>query len=562
MRKSLIGFFTIVLLVLFVGPFICGIWLQQKYIELIAFTNLQGQVRVTLVDYQRGWFASDVRLMIEVEHATLQPMLDVLGAAPAAPAANYQIIVQQAIQHGPVIYHAAHDLPTWLGLAAIQNQITLSPDFTALFTALGVTHMSLKADNDFISLAGNYVNHLEFADLTLRDVEHDIDVQVNKITSRVWFWPREKRMSGLVALNKGIFKNATNSTLLDKCELTFNERLNQNNLWLGASSFSLPMLKHVRDAGLNFSLTQFNFNSTTEENAGLLDGNRTLEVAKIQLGEQVIGPLSLRISAKKLNMQAIIQALHVYKNALFDGMKTPEQLTEEISQLVPKMLVAGSEVKLEKLLLVTPLGRLQASGVVNWPLKNFTPPRTLDTLFDTAAAHVTAQMPKKMLQQIIEASAQLPIFVHQVAGSEQENLIEMTEQLQFAVQQHVLFVVELLAEHAITDEVANQLLLLQKQFVPMEDYSEAIKALFWAKKITLYDVYQLSFYYAQIQQPYQYLQNRASAYQNAITAQFTTQVNDLLQQGFIKQEKEDYLLSASWIDGKWQADTGNGVASY
>ncbi|EKD55482.1 MAG: hypothetical protein ACD_60C00005G0009 [uncultured bacterium] len=162
MRKFISGFVILLMAVLVTAPFILGIFIQKKYPTLLSFYNLRDDVEVNVVDYQRNWFSSDVTLKVIVKNDDdLQETLKSLHAATTRFPPRYQFMVQQHIQHGPLIYWDSQHFPSIFGLAAIRNNVILSEDARNLLTALGIDEIKELSQYDFITYRGNYFNQID-----------------------------------------------------------------------------------------------------------------------------------------------------------------------------------------------------------------------------------------------------------------------------------------------------------------------------------------------------------------------------------------------------------------
>src|SRR3990167_5852879 len=148
--------------VLLTGPLVSGILFRESYSKLLSSYHSQNNVQITMVDYQRGWFNSDVTLKVVVKKdADLQNGLKTLNILTNNLPPAYEFIIQQHIQHGPIMYRNIRYLPSLFGMVAIQNNFIWSSEIKSLFAEIGISGVIVKSDYDFVTYSGDYFNYFE-----------------------------------------------------------------------------------------------------------------------------------------------------------------------------------------------------------------------------------------------------------------------------------------------------------------------------------------------------------------------------------------------------------------
>jgi hypothetical protein len=149
MRKIIISAITLLILILVFGPLAAGFYFKKNYIDLLAFYNTQKNFHVAINDYQRGWWSSKIFLTVTINNAELNPILNVLGLSSENK--KIMFIVEQQVEHGPIIYSSRENLPSHFGLAVIKNKILSEPE------------NFMRSYSNFVNFSGDFFHHIEIA---------------------------------------------------------------------------------------------------------------------------------------------------------------------------------------------------------------------------------------------------------------------------------------------------------------------------------------------------------------------------------------------------------------
>ncbi|MEO8401754.1 MAG: DUF945 family protein [Gammaproteobacteria bacterium] len=550
MRRLLSSVFLLIIIVIVLGPWASGRWLQQNYNHLISFYNSDGAIQVAITHYQRGWMSSDVTLTVDLQNTPeLQDFLQALGAHQPLPT-HYQFVVQQHIQHGPIIYQHTENLPTIFGLGAIQNKIEISPELKKLIATFGIQDFSVKSENNFVSLFGNFYHHVEFLNVRGSFPNSAIKISLGNAVMNLWVQPEKRKMDGSIALENFTLADTGDFLTVPKMNLTINQQLSEGGFWLGESLIKLPEMTLTETGGKSFFIKGFQSHGSSEEIAGQLEGVRTIDIDKIQLPELYAGPIHFQFSAHKLNASAIKGIVTVYQEFVQHGEVYQGQFRRKIIALVPKIVTSGSAIKIDKFDLNAPEGQLQLNAAVFWPDANFIPPENVPDLFKTANAELKVHISKSLMKDVIGYASGMPGAVREMSQPDRPVLLKARDQMTLAVKHNTLLINKWVAGHQITKAIGDELLLMQTNLLPEAQYSAKVSEFLREKQITQSVANQLDLQYAQIQLPYLFLLGKVDEYQQAIKKQMSTQLDDFVKQGFVKEENNKYLVLFKWFEGK------------
>lgn len=550
MRKVLSGIFFLVIVVIVFGPWLSGRWLQQNYNHLISFYNSDSAIQVAITQYQRGWASSQVTLVVDMQNTPeLEDFLQSIGAHQPFPT-HYQFVVKQQIQHGPIIYQHTENLPNIVGLGAIQNTIEISPELKQLITTLGIQDFSVKSENNFVSLFGNFYHHVEFLNVRGNFPNSAMKMHLGNAVINLWVQSEKRKIDGSIAFENFTLADTDDFLTVPKLNLIIDQHLSEGGLWLGKSLIKLPEITLTETGGKSFFIKGFQSRGSSEEISGQLEGVRTVDIDKIQLPELYAGPIHFQFSAHKLNAHAIKSIITIYQEFVQHGEVYQGQFRRKIIALVPKIVTPGSEIKIDKFDLNAPKGQLQLNAAVFWPNANFIPPENMPDLFKSANAELSVHISKPLMKDVIGYASELPGAVREMSGPDRPVLFKARDQLALAVKHNTLLIKKWVAGHQLSKTIGDELLLMQTNFLPEAQYSARVSELLHEKQITQSVANQLDLQYAQVQLPYLFLLGKVDEYQQAVKKQINTQLDDFVKQGFIKEENNKYLVLFKWSEGK------------
>ncbi len=260
-------------------------------------------------------------------------------------------------------------------------------------------------------------------------------------------------------------------------------------------------------------MTQLTVTDDIKTDNQFFNANAEIKIHAVQLEDQKIGPIEARLNLQQLNRSAMDDLITIYHDFIREGELYQGQLREKIRMVFPKIL-------------------------------------------DEASVSLEWKIPKKSVANFIHVVSAQPDFIRDVAEPDHNQLLDMRNQMEFALHRNELFI-DYLSDHGyISNETGDTLISMQKQLIPLQDYAKKIKDLFLSGNISLVVSYQLCWQYAQIIGPYQWLEARAVHYQKIAEKQIQAIFNGFVKKGYVGENDGDYFSRINWSE---KSVTSNGV---
>jgi uncharacterized protein YdgA (DUF945 family) len=289
---------------------------------------------------------------------------------------------------------------------------------------------------------------------------------------------------------------------------------------------------------------------STQKTVKNLSEVNQLDIQQIKINDQLIGPLHVQLSINNLNAEKLNDLIRIAQDGFFYDENYSGQTRQRIATALPQLINPQTTIKLDDFNLATANGALQMQGGVDWTVKDFFSLGNIRDVIMAANAQLKLHINKKLLNDLINFVASSPDTIRDVAAPDRSVLLNVRDQMTFAAQQNKIFIATLVENEVITKKMADDFLAMQDQLVPLDDYAVYIKDLLLTRKIALGISYLLSWQYAQLQQPYQFLEKKVADYQKDAYNQLQRQFNDLLKKGYVIEEKNNYSTLFVWSDGK------------
>lgn len=541
MRK-VIAVILIVAVIALAGPFVTGLLVQHQYRQLVAFYNAQPYVHAVIKDYQRHWFTSDVVLSVQFKGINWQKYADYINAAVFPDVNSFTVTMRQHIQHGPLFYQK--NVPYVFGLAVIENKIMTAPQVLEKIFA----DLSKQTSASFISLRGNFYTQFSLGKINM-PLQNDVVLKVEDFSGNSWLYPNQDRVSGVIKCKNLSFADENNAITIPKIKVKYDQHVGSYGMWLGEYRFILSQIILKEIGATVLTLNDIKMTSNTAEEDGLIGSDKSLRMKNIMLeNNETAGPFRLDFKAENISAKGIADLIKTYEDIMLTGELYETQLAQKISAAIPHVATAGTKLSLA-VALTTQKGDLKGDGVVTWLSPLSVKANNFPELIRNSQGNLSLVVNKELTTEILDYASGMPEFVDDVARDDQEVLLNARNQLELAVKQNQLVLDSLVSKRLLSRTDGEHLLLLQSDLIHSQDYVAEVKKLLLTKKITLGISYVLYWYYAQIQQPYDFLLKKVDGYQQIAKEQLQEQLDDMIKQDYITQKKHDYYFSINWSDG-------------
>lgn len=488
-------------LVLIVAPWLVGLWFQYQYQELVAVANAKGHVAITMTHYHRRWFSSNAELHIRF----LDPGMTRIGAENGKNPV-FEITVNQTIMHGPVFYRDASYLPSFFGWVSIDNVIQLSPDMQKWMQFSQAIYFR---NIDVLTLSGNYFSYFSLPAFMLTQADSDLHFNFNDgLTGKIWLRSDMQHVRGELSMKDFVITD---------------------------------------EEGVATHLSDFTASSFIDESAKKLHGTTQIDIKKLMLGEQETGPLHIEFDVSDLEAGALADLITAYKTIFTQGELYQSQLQQKISTMVPQIFSKTSEIRLAALNLQSATGQLEASGSLSWPGLGV-PSANIGELWDDATGEANVEISKSLVDTALNYMAQLPNF-RSFSPEKRRELLDLEKSYEAANQRNYLFIVSLVNSNQLKEEVALELLALQKHTVPVAEYFSALKTLFLNSAISREMSYTLFWQYLAVREKVSLFEQLFAVDQQSVKSRLRTQFDQWVKEGYIKQERGHYKMTIQKENG-------------
>jgi len=547
MRK-LLAIVLIPVMILVFGPWVTGIWLKYQYEKMIALYNATGSFHIELKNYQRHWFNADVSLAVETRDTTIQNILTTLGMDEDVFPKKINFTIDQHIQHGPFIYHDIQNLPTRFALASVHNTFFFPNEMKKLLQTLGVSTTTVQTDDNCVTFAGNYLQRFSIANLQFIHPEKQARMWIKGMQAAFWLQLEVPHIQGEMDVNDFSFANKKNAFSLSGVQLRLDQHSTLSGLWVGKMDWNIAGIRWKAKSIPPVILSGIHVSSDLHESGGKLWSKPRLKIDKIAMDAQAAGPISLQITARKLNAQALLNIAAVFESVLQRGELYHSELWQRVSFILPTLMAPGASVKVDKFEFVTETGSIQIKAGILWPNKDILPANDMLEMMDNGRVYAKARASKTFVSQVIGILSGLSLF-REVPEQALDELSGMENDATSAMQRNAFLLASLVDANELSENDAEQLVGLLRDEPVGDQYPDKVKQLFLTKAISQETTYLLYWNMVAIQQLVISYRQQVAQYQYVISQQLSNQFDDWIKQGFIKENDKDYSVSMTREEG-------------
>lgn len=536
-RQGWMAVLVIVLAVFIFSPWLIGVAVQQKYEKLLNQFSSEANVQLTVTDYQRGWFSSDATLNVDIADPQILQALSFNGNAVPS---HLSFTLQQHIQHGPLFFHWKHfRFPS--GLVTVHNQLQFSPEFMQFLQNQNMSVPVLESDDDVVTFFGNFQEYFSISNLQITTPAFKGDVQIKNIQGSIFYNPRKPHIKGQVEITNFSFVDPADHVSVPNVSVSFDQLRSPTGIWIGKNDWSFSSASWVSDVSPYVSLSNIKFNGDISEKNGEIFGDRSIDVAKIQIDNEIMGPLQIKLSAQKLNAKAIVDVFSTYQQITKQGEAFQFQLRDKMSSMLPAVINPGASIQLDNVDLKTEFGSLNVKGKLFWPAQNFVAAGNVPELWDYTNMQASLLISKKLTEQIIHIASGMPSF-QELSPEEMLSMNKIQYDSMLAIQLNALLIAGLREANQLSTENANLLYVLQKNDPTGERYLSEIKHLFLTKEISPSIAYFLYWEYLSVQEPLQMLQQKIARHQADVEEQLLIQLGQWMKRGYVVLSGQNYVV--------------------
>jgi hypothetical protein len=514
---------VVILLFLLISPWAMGIYIERLYPSVFKVYETSG-FTVKIIQYHRGWFCSDAKILVQIQQSDLRSFLDELKLPN-----EYEF--QGHIQHGPIIYRPLHGLSTLFGLASIRNT---SP----------TQNLEIA---DFMGFTAKHYNQIILTKIHLKYPNSLIQIALDRGESGIWLNEDLKKLHGEWHIDRLTIADDVASISLPEVIFEFDQYGPNDYYLLGNNHLHIPIVEWKEVDGKFLKVIDFKTSGYVEEKESTFSVNRQFDFQKLLIDGYSFGPMGFEITGKKINAEAVKNLFQSYLDISERGELYQSQLKQKMWMIIPTIVIQDTEIQLNHLNITTPNGKFSLQGKIQWPDPYV--PEDISELLQSMNANADLQISKKILDQWLIYAAHMPYFNQPT--EELENAYWDTRNEMFRNMRLNAFLISSMTDEGlIADADALDLLQLQKEYATLESYQNFLQKLYLNKNILRETNYRLFVQYLAIERSLQILMDITKTQKQDTLQGMKLQWKDWVKGGYIKDVGEGYTISIVQKDGK------------
>jgi uncharacterized protein YdgA (DUF945 family) len=539
-RKREIGLAVLLtVIIMAVGPFFIGWLFQYRYQQAINSVNSSDLFHVKVQSYERGWYRSKVLLNIELP---LNWFNVFTLSDPVNKSDKITINLIEEINHGPFFYPNRTNDYHFLGLAVLYNEWAIPEETQQRLQKIGLTHFVFSKDNVYVSLFANYQINLHLEKIQFADKEKNSNLQLDSIALKGLFFPRQQRLRGELVINDFMLRINHDQWSIPHLIVDFDRKMQEYSLWTGKLNLSLSELIWCQMNQKIFSLTDAHFNGDSKQQNNSLSIDRSIDIHKIQLNDEIFGPFNLRLSVNKLDAQAISNLIKAYLKISINGQIYRDQLKLKILSILPNIINPGTKLQIKNLLLLTPEGRVQTQGKIFWPENQVSSPDTMYNFIKEVPVYVSLKISTPLLNRLINFFVDSPYF-NPYSQEEIKKIIEARSEVDLNFKQNAQLILKLGELYWLNQEDQELLLFYARDLDFSQAYLEKIRSLFLSREISRYVAYLLYFQYSNLLHQIDVLDTIVDKHNNEAKRWLFQILAKSVDKGLINRIDDDYITT-------------------
>ncbi len=345
MKKILI-LLVIVVATLTVAPRFIGATAEEKIRELYQQANQNPAWNFEIVEYNRGWFSSQLKVDISLD-ATNLPTAD-----------HFKISLIHDMQHGPLLWKTGG---IGVGLVDTVYGIELPVDIQA---ELG-EHQQVVSATSRMDFDGSNISILKINPFSIDKDQNKIDVLAGKFITDI-------DLSGHISMNgnwKGMSLKSKDNTNVELTDLSIDmeqtsingEIFGPNALFEGDMEMLIKSIKSVGPEAIN--IENFSIKSTSQFRDDVADFFVFFGIDKLSIPGQEFTELNYDIGFENFSKESLLELQEVLSEG--NNAIDPTQTMQKLQSLVPKLLEKNPVLKVNHLGMKTSSGEIDSTATIS-----------------------------------------------------------------------------------------------------------------------------------------------------------------------------------------------------
>ncbi|MDR3477463.1 MAG: DUF945 family protein [Gammaproteobacteria bacterium] len=547
-NKFILSFVSVLGVLAFVAPFIMGVAIKHSFNRLVAFSNSEGNIKIEVKEYKRGWFYSNAILSMTVVRPELHKLSTMLSEKGDLFPQSMTFTLQEHINHGPILIHLDPSHFVSFHMAFVNTNVHLSSELAKFVRPLDLNKPIFNMQS-IITFSGTLLQRIEMSPILMTFPDGESTIQFDGLISDMMVRPYINNIMGSVKTSK--IQLVSHGIVIESPMImsSFNSQLLPSGFWVGHTKFSTSEISAHDATGKSLAFVGMDVKNVLKEVSGLLYGVKEFTIKSIQMNSQEIGSISLNLSADGLNAQGVSLFLAGYKNFLQEDNVAGGEVRQQFLQAIPKMIHPGADIKVANLQVKTPDGDLAFSGSVSWPENLRTLPQTVGEILQLTNAKSDMRVSIPLAKELSGLGVDL-FYMRYASPSFAPGTKAAEDAVDEEKRQNALTMAVLMQDDQLSRDAGKALLKLQSDNVSKETYANALDEMLKNKKVSTSGLRILKSAYRDVV----YVSLSPSERRDLLQQEFLNKLDGWAKAGYLKQEKEAYVVSLDYKNSVLRAN--------
>jgi uncharacterized protein YdgA (DUF945 family) len=541
-------------------PWIDGYFFKDNYIKLLEARSADVSKQFKIVDYQLGWLSSTAKFTIDFNSLNAK-----------TPDPTKIVTIEQQITHGPFLQDPING--GWvLSQAAIQTYIHVDKKWESMLVGDAATDGIIQAET-LVSFANHYASQVRAPLLNYKN-DSQAKVSWQGLTGLVnadFTNDKLKHLKSDFSMGVLTFQHPSLTVTVPSMALQGEKNCQEAVICTGTSTMSMPMLTMVSD-NKSYKLSGLMNTAAYGVEAGdAYNANFEIAINKLDIPNYIIGPINLKFSVSNLNATELKKMIDSTRKLADTGEDIQSQqmaVLSEYNLALPRIFMATTVIR-EDAVINTTYGNFTSAAKFYWPANTPLPVSSKDlakmnfTLDMRAATALVSQ-----LVSMVDGVSNVPAPVVVATPDPEKNLLASINAIHVILDPFV-------QEKRISAEAVNAIVDLNKQHLSPAIYTVAVKKVIGAQHLPLMIAGSVN---QKLQEKYMstYVEADSAAVSSddhvvtpvavatppgtlavpvpksapvAEVGKMQAQLNAIIKQGFVVQDKNDYVVSVVYENG-------------
>lgn len=396
-NKIAIGFVGLIA-VLATVPCVDGFLFKRNYHQFVQALAADNTVSIQILEYHQGWFHSTSKVSIK-------PKVDMAGvpvpsSSPSGAYMTPSIVLDQVISHGPLVYDAKSG---WvIGLAAIQSRIHLPTSVEAVLLGNQPNQNGIIESNAIVSLSGDYLSQFKTPVFNI-NIPNVISIVWQGLNGTMNFYMQGNRLQKMTtdmvvgAISaKGVVGSVDMKEALIKYEIS----PESSGLWKGDYQFTAPEFTYT-NADQIFAIkglkTSYAFGSAT---ANLYGANAQFSLDQLTTPQFGVNHSQISMSLENVSTPGLLNLIKTINSFKDNGPDFTPAQSQQLLAIVPQLITSTTLVK-QDVAINTSYGRALLNSQIVWPVVV----KTMDSVAKEVKGKADIRVSTTLVDQVIAIMA-------------------------------------------------------------------------------------------------------------------------------------------------------------